>query len=283
MAILGGASGIGRALLRCEGSHSSKSIVRIGADGDLVVSDYADVKPSWFEGCDTVVNCIGISTGSQNDLEHVNVALAERAALAARDASVAHFIHISSFSVHGRAEEINATTPVAPVTDYGRSKAKCDAILAQLSSDDFCVSLLRLPAIIGPKRSGKMEQLIGLWRMTGVLLKPRKQAYRSVISVDLSAKVIVSLWRQHGALYAADSNPFSFDVLEAAIVESTGHKARSFRIPQTIQSPLRRLSPGAHWSFFQNALLADGCNEAIKLKLPSDLKDCLQTMLRDPA
>lgn len=282
-AILGGNSGIGQALLKCGDRKTLKSIVRQGARGDLVVSDYADVMPSWFEGCDTVVNCIGISTGSQSDLEHVNVVLAERAALAAKDAGVRHFIHISSFSVHGRVEEINATTPVAPVTDYGRSKAKCDVILSQLRSDNFRISLLRLPAIIGPKRTGKMERLIRLWRMTGVLVKPKRQAYRSVISVGLSAKAIGGLSKEGGLFYAADPERFSFELLATVIAEKSGNKVLSFRIPRTIQAFLKKLSPGAHWSFFQNAILADDCNEVIKLNLPSDLKDCLETMLRNPA
>ena len=136
--IIGGDSRIARVLAKVRGKET-RSIVRRSPSSslDIVVTDYGDLPAHSFDGIDCAVNCVGISSGEAAELQRVNVDIPFRAAQAAKAAGVRCFIHISSFSVYGGAREIDRTTPVAPTSDYGRSKLAADEALLQLCDDSF--------------------------------------------------------------------------------------------------------------------------------------------------
>src|SRR3546814_3521549 len=74
--------------------------------------------------------------------------------LAARavEAGVRHFVHVSSFAIHGRAELINDTTPIEPTGPYGASKAEGERALLG-GSEAGSVSVVRLPMLYGDGNS----------------------------------------------------------------------------------------------------------------------------------
>ncbi len=88
-----------------------------------------------FAGIDVVVNAAGLATpgdGGSPELTGANALLPAVAALAARDAGVARFVHLSSASVQGHRPVIDESSDRAPFSAYSRSKALGEEVLELL-------------------------------------------------------------------------------------------------------------------------------------------------------
>lgn len=280
LAILGAHSAVGQALRRHSPDSVRRAITRHATEGEFAVEDYERASPEWFEGCSTVLQCVGISQGSAKEMQRLNIDLPLGAAKAAIDSGVSSFIHISSFSVYGLAERISSDTPAAPRSDYGRSKAECDEQLLALSNQDFRVQLLRLPAIVGPGRSGKMASLVKLCRILGRVVRPVRDIERSVISPDLAANAITALGGQSGVFHAADPTPFSYALLEEAMAQAARTKSPPLLVPKIVEQAMRVASPGSYWSLFRDCLLEPGANLLARDREKSDIAQSLIGLAR---
>src|SRR3546814_11486026 len=94
-------------------------------------------------------------------LHDANVKLPVQLAARAVEAGVRHFVHVSSFAIHGRAELINDTTPIEPTGPYGASKAEGERALLG-GSEAGSVSVVRRPMLYGDGNS-KLARLIRAW------------------------------------------------------------------------------------------------------------------------
>lgn len=273
--LIGGGSRIAGALSTALGKRACCVVRRItGQPREQVVADYATIPPEWFEKAHCVVQCVGTSNGSHAMLNRVNADLPVAIAHAARERGVKHFLHISSFSVYGRARVITAATPLAPNSPYGHSKLKADQALLELANNDFRVTILRLPLIYGGRTRGKLEQLIALWLHLRVLPVPAADVRRAMIGVDLTAHVILHLLdamqdgtAQGGVVLAADPRPFTY--VDAA----RAHTRRLYRLPlPTLLTKLaERVAPGVSERLFADSILPDTDNVAVAFGLPSRL------------
>lgn len=91
-----------------------------------------------FAGVDVVVNAAGLATpgGSESPaLTGANALLPAVVALAAQDAGVARFVHLSSASVQGHRQVIDESSDRAPFSPYSRSKALGEEVLELLRHD----------------------------------------------------------------------------------------------------------------------------------------------------
>lgn len=271
--VIGGGSRIAHALVPHLGDRVRWVSRRTsGRAGELCVTDYDAIPASAFDGIECAINCVGISEGGREALDHVNVALAARFASAAKAGGVRHFIHISSFSVYGGAEWIDRTTPVAPVSDYGRSKLAADNALAALDDTLFGVTLLRLPLIYAVDRPGKLGRLLRLWRRLHVMPVPAGDIARAMISVELAAEVIARLVAapRRGIVFAADPIPFAY-ARTAAVRPRDG--LRRVSVPRLATAIAARLAPGLGMRLFADSRLSDEDNLAIEYRLASRLYD----------
>lgn len=267
--LIGGGSRIAGLLARRLGARAVCVTRRpTGHPGDLIVNDYDAIPPQWFAGRRCVVQCVGTSSGDAAMMERVNARLPIAIARAARVAGVADMIHISSFSVYGRARLIQAATLSAPTGTYGRSKLAADTALLALADDRFRVAVLRLPLVYGGRTPGKLEQLIRLWSRIRLLPVPAADVARAMISIDLSAQVVAHLidHPRSGVVLAADPRPFTY--ADAAAARSGLYR---LPLPAAVTRSVERLAPGTGNRLFADSILADTDNIAVTLGLSSRL------------
>ncbi len=122
-------------------------------------------EPSCFSGYDTVLYVAGIAHRMERRKNahlffEVNYNLTVKAAKAAREASVKHFILLSSMSVYGMQEgHITKDTKTHPQNYYGKSKLAADEEIWKLRSRNFRVAILRPPAVYGKGCKGNYRLL----------------------------------------------------------------------------------------------------------------------------
>jgi len=272
--VVGGGSRIARALAPLLGDAAAYVVRRpSGHARETIVDDYRSLPLSVFIDAECVINCVGTPTGDVEHLNRINFEIPCQLAAAARDAGVRHFIHISSFSVYGRADEIGRATPTAPTGDYGRSKLAADEALLALESDRFAVTVLRLPLIYGDDVAGKLAQLLRLWARTRVLPVPTGDVRRAMIGVELSAEVIARIATQpvdaSKIVFAADPRPFTY--ADAARARNGKNALRRFPVPRGFADLVERLAPSVGGRLFADSRLADDDNLAIRYGLGSRL------------
>lgn len=118
--------------------------------------DLRDVRAEDVAGFDAIVHLGALSNDPIGNLntswtEDINTHATLRLAELARDAGVERFLFSSSCIMYGMSEAavVDETAPLAPRTDYARSKVHAERALAQMSSDDFAVTFLRNGTVYG--------------------------------------------------------------------------------------------------------------------------------------
>lgn len=268
--VAGGGSRIAASLAPLLGDRARFVVRRpTGLARETIVEDYGDIPADLFEGAKCVINCVGVSNGDPELIQRINVDMPLALARKARAAGVGRLIHISSFSVYGGARLIDARTPVAPVSAYGRSKLAADVGLLDLADSGFAVAALRLPLIYGRNSFGKLGQLLKLWTRLRVLPVPAADVSRAMIGTDLCAEIIarLSVEPRAGVLFAADPEPFTYAGVAAARPE---HLAR-FPLPRPAIRTLQALAPAIAAQLFADSHLADADNLAVDYGLVSRL------------
>jgi len=155
-----------------------------------------------FHGYDALVHVAGIvhREDSKNDpaqaelYDRVNHRLAVETARKAKEAGVKQFLFMSSASVYGltapmgRVVTITADTPLAPVDNYGRSKAAAENALAALADEGFRLAVLRPPMIYGKECKGNYRTLSRLARKLPMF--PWVENRRSMLYIDNLSELI---------------------------------------------------------------------------------------------
>lgn len=271
MLVLGGNGRLAGGLRRYL-SDDTRYVARTAADGRCVaIGDYGTASPAMFAGIGTVINCAGITAGDAASLRRANVEAPVHLATLARAAGARRFVHVSSFSVLGPARHIDAASPAAPVNDYGRSKLAAEQALLALATDDFAVVPVRLPAIVGGGARDKLRRLVALWLRLRRLPVPRTPVERSMISIDLSARVLatVAQGEERGVLHAADREVFTYHQAAAAITGATGRQVGILTLPDAAVAAMEHVIPSLFSSLYMPSVLAPADNRAERL--PSDL------------
>jgi UDP-glucose 4-epimerase len=267
VALVGGASRSARAFLRlCRRAAPDIDCLafvrRADPDADpagtAIVADYAAIDADLLRGCDAVVNFAGtVRAADESEYKRVNAILALRLAEAARAAGAAQFVQLSSLAVYGRAARVDADTPTAPVSAYGRSKLLAERLLAPLDGPAFCVTLLRIPAIYGAGMPSKLARLARLWRAARILPAPRPLPLRSAIGDRNLAAVLIDLLRRRrcGTVLAADPEPFTLEDLRRALP----FRAWLLPLPRVLFAPVRAAAPSLHASLLAPMEISPDC------------------------
>ena len=268
--MVGGTSRIGKALVPLLGNAATYLSRRpAGHPKEILTEDYGCPPETAWNGVTSVVNCVGISSGSACELEQINVDIPCRLAAAAKLRGVCHFVQISSFAVYGDANRIDAERATSPAGEYGRSKLKADARLLALADDHFAVTTLRLPLIYGHDSLGRLGQLLRLWRRLRVIPVPAGDVSRAMIGVELSAEVVARLAteRQTRIVFAADPRPFTYADTSLTRRE-TLHR---LPLPRSMTNLAARVMPAICGRLFADSCLAEKDNQAIRYHLASRL------------
>lgn len=256
-------------------------MVRGNADGDTVVSVpcYHAATVADFVGFDAVVNCAGLVKGEVEALRDANVKLPVQLAARAVEAGVRHFVHVSSFAIHGRAELIDDTTLIEPTGPYGASKAEGECALLG-GSEAGSVSVVRLPMLYGEGNS-KLARLIRTWVKLGWWPAPNGDVARAMMHYDLAASLLVRLAadRPQGAVAAADAEPFTYAMAQSAI-RSAGGSVSLVPLPHWVVWAVKAIGGDAAQALFADSLLPNARNLAATMGLPSRLRSDIAAMVR---
>ncbi|MBL6934589.1 MAG: SDR family oxidoreductase [Alphaproteobacteria bacterium] len=118
--------------------------------------DIRDLTPRDVEGFDAIIHLAALSNDPLGDLDrdwtrHINLDATVRLAGYAKQAGVSRFLLASSCIMYGMSEtaEVDETTPLAPLTEYARSKAKCEEALSEMAGDGFSPVFIRNGTVYG--------------------------------------------------------------------------------------------------------------------------------------
>ncbi len=272
--VVGGNSAVGvclRALL-----PNANFIVRAASTaGDVVVADYRDIPAIAFRRGGSVIIVTGVVNASPPELKRVNVDLARQIAARAAESGSSRIVHLSSFSVYGRASQISSETAEAPTSHYGLSKLEAEHAIATYQSAGIDVISARFPAIVGTRKD-KLAQLVALWSRLGMVPIPRTDVRRSMITTETCALTLAAL-AEHGGpqlVLAADAMPFSY-----GFVSEQSRRLKTIKIDAAVLRLLSTVAPGVSASLWQDSFLAAHDNYCVSNDFPSLLGQHVKRLL----
>ena len=124
-------------------------------------------------------------------------------------------------AVYGTEQNINCEkgmvdkdTPLSPVSKYGKSKLKAEKYLQSLQSDDFVVSIIRVPSIFNNEKTEYMDQYKYLAEKLPIIPKAFTKNYKSFIHSDnLCELIYLLIINNYSGTVCPDDGKFSaFDI-----------------------------------------------------------------------
>lgn len=262
LVLVGARSRAAKALKRKLGHLPTVGIARAAARGDLDVADYRTVPDALdMEGA-LVVNCVGTDQGTAEELHRVNCEVALAYAHAASQRGAARFVQLSSFSVFAPTVVARETTPLAPQTDYGRSKLAAERALEDFSPELEKIAILRVPILVAAPGTGAIDKLTRLMRVLTrfrAIPRPLTDIRRSMLTYAGLAEAISLVASRDGIFHAADPQLFSYSLLAAISAEEKAGM-HAIPVPLPIEGALRLATPGLHARLFTSMYLDPDIN-----------------------
>jgi nucleoside-diphosphate-sugar epimerase len=225
----------------------------------VVVEDYFSPPDKVFAGADALVNFAGIPDNRpEPELVAVNVQGPQRLARKARASAIQHMVQISSLHIYGAPTRVDRFTLEAPLSAYARSKQAGDVALSALGSEDFHITLLRMPMHYGPTAGKKLRTLVRIVTRLGWFPVPQAPVRRSMVHLDNLATAIMTVLQRRldGIQFVADAELFGYEILRDALRHHTGKAIRLVRLPDVFFLPMRVLAPGIYRRLYQDNVIA---------------------------
>lgn len=231
VALTGATGFVGRALMHELAARGVplRALTRRGAETDVWVQGNLDDREALgrlAQGAGTFIHVAGATHAlDRAGYEAVNVRGAARAAEAAREAGIGHFIHLSSLA---------ASRP--EVSDYAATKHEGEAAV-RAAAGEMTVTVVRPPAVIGPGDRAT-KPLVDAMRL-GLLAAPRDPKGRTRVFsimhvVDLArllADLATGLRPAGGLVDLASIRRVTWTALAEAAGQATGRRVRLLRLP----------------------------------------------------
>ena len=141
-----------------------------------------------FAGYDAVYHVAGIAHQKETEENAhlyyaVNRDLALETARKAKEDGIRQFVFLSTMAVYGLEEgSINEDTLPRPKTHYGKAKLEAEKQMADLRTDEFCLTVLRPPMVYGDGCKGNYQSLVKFAKMMPFF--PDYKNKRSMIHID---------------------------------------------------------------------------------------------------
>lgn len=163
---------------------------------DSVRKDIREISEDDLRDVDVVIHLAALSNDPLGDINpeltlSINHAASVRLARLAKAAGVRRFVMSSSCSTYGKAsdEVISESSPLNPVTPYGRSKTLSETDIAKLADDQFCPVFLRHATVYGVAPMLRFDlvinNLVAYAVATGqVYMKSDGKAWRPLVHIE---------------------------------------------------------------------------------------------------
>jgi len=209
------------------------TLVDHAADVPSVGKDIRDVEPDDLNGFGAVVHLAALSNdpiGNMNAgwTEEINFRASLRLAELAKAAGVRRFVFSSSCIMYGMSEAnvVSEDSPLAPTTEYARSKVECERAISLLAGDGFSPTFLRNGTIYGLSPRMRFDtvfnDLIGAAVTTGrVVVYSDGKPWRPVVHVQDVARAFLAVLEApeaavHNQAFNTGADHLNHQVIELA-------------------------------------------------------------------
>lgn len=177
-----------------------------------------DLNKVSFYGYDVILHVAGIAHISSSKkfvsaYYKVNRDLAIEVAIKAKIEGVKQFIFTSSMAIYGDDKPIGVFKPIEiykpnPRDAYGKSKFAADLEIQKLNSENFYVSILRIPMVYGVFSKGNFMKLVSISNKVSFL--PKMSNIRSVLNIKNLTELIrlIIVRNLKGIFYPQDKQYF---------------------------------------------------------------------------
>lgn len=263
--VTGGNGRLGQAVLAALGDRGVPGMRRDGGPDAVFIDSAGRIDARKLSGIEAIINCAGQVAGAQAEIDRANVCYPITLALAARAAGVKRFVQVSSFSVFGKTEWIDAGSTISPDSAYGRSKAAAERELRAMETDSFHVTSLRLPFMFSAAQPALLGLLISLMLRLRALPTPSSgPSRRSMITYAGAADALVALALTpdvpDGNLAAADPAPLELPAIARAIHKLLGKRILLLPVPDIAAALVRPVAPRIVDRLLRSSVLAPSAN-----------------------
>jgi nucleoside-diphosphate-sugar epimerase len=250
-------------------------------DWVLVETD-GSVLSSCLKGVEVIFNCAGRASGTREDIWQSNVEHPLRLAKLAKEVGVKHFVQVSSFSIFGRCEFIDADSKLNPRNDYGESKVEAEIGLGNLMTEKFKVTNIRLPFMFGSQNKSQMEKLVGLLGKLPAFPVASIPIKRSMLTYTDAAELLcrAGLMENPGSINIADPQLFTMELLFDLMVELGETPAQLIKMPDFVSNSIKYFVPKIGERLFENSVLCPSINWAKNVKLKIGIVNELRELVR---
>lgn len=171
---------------------------------DFIHKDIRDMTKKDVEGYDAIIHLAALSNDPIGNLHDgwtrtINLEGTIQLAKLAREAGVGRFLFASSCIMYGssKAEEVTEEAPLAPATEYARSKADAEEELRKLASAEFSPIFIRNGTVYGVSPRMRFDTVlnnfVGQAVSTGkVLVLSNGEPWRPVVHVKDISKTFIN-------------------------------------------------------------------------------------------
>ena len=186
-----------------------------------------------FRGVDGVLDLAGLSNDASAEIDReltlsINHRGSERFAREAKRNGVQRYIYASSASVYGAGskESLVETDPLAPQTDYARSKVAIEKVLDQLKSTTFSPVIMRNATIFGLAPRMRFDLAINImtlraWKERVIYVMGGGEQWRPFVHVnDVVTAFVLALESPrdavHGEIFNVGSSELNYQIRQLA-------------------------------------------------------------------
>ena len=240
-----------------------------------------------FVSIDIVLHCAALVhqkvKHTNKKYYEINVDYPVKLAKLAKENGVKHFVYISSIAVYDIKEKyLTEDTNCIPATFYGKSKLEGEKQLFKLDSDNFKVSIIRLPMVYGKNAPGNIYSLIKLVKKSSIIPLGGIENKRNFISIQNLCHFIdeVIQQRQEGIFLASDDSALSTSKLIELIANNLNKKVYLIKIP-LFETLLKLLKPSFHKRLYCSLEVDNSITkEKLNLKNPYNVEEGIKYMIK---